>query len=190
MSTPNPGDGRVYNFAALREELDLVAGDENLPRSRQMAVATARKSGRGRPSHRAGQYQGIPQGCAVVGAPARRTMKEPSFFVHCARSEAIQNTQRAQVPAESTNSGSPRPWGLAMTEVSLFPLETALFRRRLESSGSRILRASGTTSWFCPLRGVFFCAGFRLSPARGRPWLSPQGGGRSCKADKSATTAH
>ena len=147
------------------------------PRADAVAVATARKSGRGRASHRAGQYQQI-------------TMKEPSFFVHCARSEAIQNTQRAQVPAESTNSGSPRPWGLAMTEVSLFPLETALFRRRLESSGSRILRASGTTSWFCPLRGVFFCAGFRLSPARGRPWLSPQGGGRSCKADKSATTAH
>ena len=73
MSTPNPGDGRGYNFAALREDLDFVAGDENLPRSRQqMEVATARKSGRGRPSHRAGQYQGIPQGCAVVGAPARR----------------------------------------------------------------------------------------------------------------------
>lgn len=42
MSTPNPGDGRVYNFAGLREELDLVAGDENLPRSRQMAVARRR----------------------------------------------------------------------------------------------------------------------------------------------------
>ena len=45
MSIPNPGDGRVYNFAALREELDLVAGDENLPRSRQMAVAPGAQIG-------------------------------------------------------------------------------------------------------------------------------------------------